>query len=82
MSIEDWAATSRRLVEKLVSFSSGTVDMVASGQTRLHLQQADGTRHQYSLHPQGMEVYWETGLLYITAVEIIDQRDKTLTAIA
>jgi hypothetical protein len=77
LSMEDRAAASRRLVEKLISFSSGMIDMGAIGQTQLRLLQADGTRHQYGLHPQGMEVDWETGLLYITAVEIIDQRDKT-----
>jgi hypothetical protein len=76
MSIEDREAASRRLVEKLVSFSSGAVDIVEIGQTPLRLQQADGTRHQFRIHPQGMEVDWETGLLYITAVEIIEQRDK------
>src|SRR5262249_1559149 len=36
----------------------------------------DGTRNQFRIHPQGMEVDRRTGLLYITAVEIIEQRDK------
>ena len=35
MSMEDQEAASRRLVEKLVSFSSGDVDVVKIGQTRL-----------------------------------------------
>ena len=76
MSIEDQEAASRRLVEKLVSFSSGDVDIVEIGQTELRLLQADGTRHQFRIHPQGMEVDRKTGLLYITAVEIIEERDK------
>ena len=75
MSMEDQEAASRRLVEKLVSFSSGDVDVVEIGQTRLRLLQADGTRYQFIVHPQGMEVDWETGLLYITMVEMIEQRD-------
>ena len=76
MSIEDQAAASRRLVEKLVSLSSGNVDIVEIGQTQLRLIQADGTRHQFRIHPQGMEIDWDTGLLYITAVEIIEERDE------
>jgi hypothetical protein len=76
MSIEDQEAASRRLVEKLVSFSSGDVDIVEIDQTQLRLLQADGTRPQFRVHPQGMEVDWNTGLLYITAVEIIEERDK------
>ena len=75
MSIEDQEAASRRLVEKLVSFSSGDVDIVEIGQTQIRLLQADGTRHQYRIHPQGMEINWDTGLLYITAVEIIEERE-------
>ena len=76
MSVQDEEAASRRLVEKLVSFSSGDLDIVEMGQTRLHLVQADGERPQFRLHPQGMEVDRDTGLLYVTAVEIIEERDK------
>jgi hypothetical protein len=76
MSIEDQEAASRRLVEKLMSFSSGVVDIVEIGQAQLRLRQADGTAHQFRIHPQGMEVDRKTGLLYVTAVEIIEQRDK------
>jgi len=75
MSMEDQEAASRRLVQKLVSFSSGDVDIVEIGQTQLRLLQDDGTCHQFRLHPQGMEVDWETGLIYITTVEIIEHRD-------
>jgi len=76
MSIEDEEAASRRLVEKLMSFSSGDVDIVAINQTQLRLLQANGTRHQFRIHPQGMEVDRDTGLLYLTAVEIIEERDE------
>lgn len=76
MSIEDQEAASRRLVEKLVSFSSGDVDIVEIDQMQLRLLQADGTRPQFRVHPQGMEVDWDTGLLYITAVEVIEEQDK------
>ena len=75
-SIEDHEAASNRLVEKLVSFSSGDLDIIEMGQTRLHLLQADGRRPKFRLHPQGMEVDRDKGLLYITAVEIIEERDK------
>jgi len=75
-SIQNHEAASRRLVEKLVSFSSGELDIVELGQTRLRLLQADGRRPQFRVHPQGMEVDRNTGLLYITAVEIIEERDK------
>lgn len=44
MSMEDREAASRRLVEKLVSFSSGDVDMVEMGQMPLRLHQTDRTR--------------------------------------
>jgi len=63
MSPLDQKATSRRLVEKLASFSSGDVDLLELGQTPLRLQQADGTRHQFRLHPQWMELDRETGRL-------------------
>ena len=76
IAIEDQEAASRRLLQKLASFSSGAVDIIEIGQTELRLQQADGTWHQFRIHPQGMEVDRKTGLLYITAVEIIEQRDK------
>jgi hypothetical protein len=77
MSVKDHDAASRRLVEKLVSFSSGTVDILEIGQVPLRLTQADGACPQHRLHLQGMEVDRETGLLYITAVEMIQERDKT-----
>lgn len=76
MSLEDEEAASRRLVEKLVSFSSGDVDFVEIGQMQLGLLQADGTRPQFRVHLQGMEVDRDTGLLYVTAAEIIEERDK------
>ena len=76
IAIEDQEAASRRLVHKLASFSSGAVDLIEIGQKELRLQQADGTRHQFRIHPQGMEVDRKTGLLYITAVEITEERDK------
>ena len=76
MSTQDEGAASGRLVEKLVSFSSGDLDIVEMGQTRLRLVQADGRRPQFRLHPQGMEVNRDTGLLYVTAVEVIEERDK------
>lgn len=75
-SSEDHEAVSQRLVEKLVSFASGDLDIVEIGQTHLHLRQADGRRTKFRIHPQGMEVDRETGLLYLTAVEIIEERDK------
>jgi len=76
MSIEDEEVASRQLAEKLLCFSSGDLDIVEINQTRLRLLQADGRRPQFRLHPQGMEVDRETGLLYVTAVEIIEERDK------
>lgn len=63
------------LVSKLVSYSSSTVEVNELHQTRLSFLQTDGTAHHYRLHPQGMEVDLETGLLYITVVEIIEPRD-------
>jgi hypothetical protein len=74
--IQDHEAAAGRLVEKLVSFSSGDLDIVELGQTRLRLLQADGRRPQFRVHPQGMEVDRNTGLIYVTAVEIIEERDK------
>ena len=76
MSIEDEEAASRRLVEKLVSFSSGDIDIVEICQMQLRLLQADGQRPQFRTHPQGMEIDRDTGLLYVTAVEIIEERDQ------
>jgi hypothetical protein len=75
-SIKDHEAASGRLVEKLVSFSSGGLEIVEMAQTRLRLLQADGRRPQFLVHPQGMEVDRDTGLLYVTAVEIVEERDK------
>lgn len=74
-SIQDHEAASGRLLEKLVSFSAGDLGIVEMGQARLHLRQADGRRPEFRIHPQGMEVDRNTGLLYITAVEIIEERD-------
>jgi hypothetical protein len=76
MSIKDEEAASRQLVEKLVSFSSGDIDIVEISQTPLRLLQADGTRPHFRIHPQGMEVDRHTGLIYVTAAEIIEERDK------
>jgi Family of unknown function (DUF6454) len=76
MSVQDEEAASQRLVEQLASFSSGDLDIVELGQTRLRLLQSDGRRPQFRVHPQGMEVDRNTGLLYVTAVEIIEERDK------
>jgi hypothetical protein len=74
-AIEHHEAASERLVEKLVSFSSGDLDIVEMGKTRLHLLQADGRRPKFRVHPQGMEVDRNNSRLYITAVEIIEERD-------
>jgi hypothetical protein len=49
--------------------------LVEIGQTQLHLLQADGTHPEFKIHPQGMEVDRRTGLFYVTAVEIIEERD-------
>jgi hypothetical protein len=76
MSIEDQERASHRLVEKLISLSSGDIEIVGSGQTPLRLLQADGKRPQFMVHPQGMEIDRRTGLMYITAVEIIEERDR------
>lgn len=71
-SLQDRRATSRRLVQKLVSFSSEDVDLLEIDKIPLRLKQADGTLHRFRVHPQDMELDQETGLLYITAVEIIE----------
>jgi hypothetical protein len=76
LTIQDHGAGSSRLMEKLVGLSSGDLSIVEMGQTRLRLLQADGRRPQFRVHPQGMEVDRNTGLLYVTAVEIIEERDK------
>ena len=76
MSIQNHGAASGRLIEKLVSFPSGELDIVELAQTRLRLLQADGERPQFRVHPQGMEIDRNTGFLYLTAVEIIEERDK------
>jgi hypothetical protein len=75
MSLQDQRATSQRLVQKLTSFASGDVDLLELDETQLRLQQADGTPLRFRVHPQGMELDQETGLLYITAVEIIEAPD-------
>lgn len=75
MRMKDHETALSHLVEKLLSFSSGAVDVVEIDQTRLRLVQADGTRHHFRVHPQGMEVDLKTGLIYITAVEMIEQKD-------
>jgi Family of unknown function (DUF6454) len=74
ISIGDREAASRRLVEKLVS--PGDVDIVEIAQTQLRLLQAGGIRSRFRIHPQGMEVDGDTGLVYITTVEVIEERDK------
>jgi Family of unknown function (DUF6454) len=76
MSIEDQEVASHRLVEKLLSLSSGNVEIVEIDQTPLRLLQADGKRPQFMVHPQGMEIDRHTGLIYVTAVEIIEERDR------
>lgn len=76
ISIGHKEAASSRLVEKLVSFSSGDVKIVKIIQTPLRLLLADGTRPHFRIHPQGMEVDAGTGLIYITTVEIIEERDQ------
>ncbi len=75
VSMEDQEASSCRLLRKLVGFSSDAIEIVQIDQMPLRLLQAGETCCQFRLHPQGMEVDWETGLLYITAVEIIEPRD-------
>jgi hypothetical protein len=75
MSIKDQEVASHRLVERLLSLSSGNVEIFEIGQTPLRLLQADGKRPQFMVHPQGMEIDRHTGLIYITAVEIIGERD-------
>jgi hypothetical protein len=77
MSIEDEEAASRRLVERLSSLSSHDVEVVEIGQTQLCLCDAEGARCRFRVHPQGMEIDRETGLLYVTAVEIFEERDHT-----
>lgn len=74
-SMKDYEAQSRHLVQRIVSFASDDIGIVEIDQTQLRLLRADGTCCQFRLHPQGMEIDWETGLFYITAVEIIEQRD-------
>jgi hypothetical protein len=70
-------AASRRLVEKLLNFATGEVDIVEIAQTQLRFLEADDTRPHFRIHPQGMEVDVVTGLIYITTVEIIEERDKS-----
>jgi hypothetical protein len=76
ISTGDEEAASRRLVGKLLSFSQDSVDFVQINQTQLCLLQADGTRSRLRIHPQGMEIDRRTGLIYLTTVEIIEERDK------
>ena len=77
VTISDKRALQRRLSKKLVNFAAGDVDIIEIAQTRLRLIQSDGTRPQFRIHPQGMEVDCDTGLIYITTVEIVDERDKS-----
>ena len=77
VAVADKRAAQRRLSKKLISLATSDVDIIKIAQTRLHLIQSDGTRPQFRIHPQGMEVDCDTGLIYITTVEIIDERDKT-----
>ncbi len=76
VTIGDDRAAPRRLVEKLVRLATGDVDIIEIAQTQLRLFQADGTKPRFRIHPQGMEVDGNTGLIYITTVEIIEERDK------
>src|SRR5262245_12810824 len=77
VTIGDKRALQRRLSKKLVNFAPGGVDIIEIAQTPLRLIQSDGTRPQFRIHPQGMKVDCDTGLRYITSVEIIDERDKS-----
>jgi len=77
ITVADKRAVQRRLSKKLISFATGDVDIIEIAQTRLHLIQSDGTRPQFRIHPQGMEIDCDTGLIYITTVEIFDERDKS-----
>lgn len=76
ITIKDEEAASRRLIEKLMNFSSGEIDFHEVGQTTLNLLQPDGKRPRHKMHPQGMEVDTHTGLIYVTSVEIVEERDK------
>jgi Family of unknown function (DUF6454) len=71
----DQATASRRLLTALLNLSSCDVEIVEIGQTPLHLLRSDGTRARFRIHPQGMEIDAASGLLYITAVEMIKERD-------
>ena len=76
VTIGDKRAVQRRLSKKLASFATGDVDIIKLAQSRLRLHAPDGTRPQFRIHPQGMEVDSNTGLIYITTVEIIEEPDK------
>lgn len=76
VTIGDKLAVQRQLSNKLASFATGDVDIIKLAQTRLRLLQSDGTRPHFRIHPQGMEVDSDTGLIYITTVEIINEPDK------
>ena len=75
--IKDEAAASHRLVDGLLSLSSRDVKIIELGETQLRLCEAGKSRSRFRIHPQGMEIDRETGLLYLTAVEVIENRDKT-----
>jgi len=76
LSAMDQATASRRLLTALLNLSSCDVEIVEIGQRPLHLLRSDGTRYRFRIHPQGMEIDAASGLLYITAVEIIEDRDR------
>src|SRR5262249_25000269 len=75
LSAMDQVTASRRLLTALLNLSSCDVEIVEIGQRSLHLLQSDGTRCRFRIHPQGMEIDAASGLLYITAVEITEDRD-------
>jgi hypothetical protein len=77
ITVADKRGVQRRLSEKLIGFATGDVDIIEIGQTPLRLILSDGTRPQFRIHPQGMEVDCDTGLIYLTTVEIIEERDKS-----
>jgi hypothetical protein len=75
LSIKDEASATRRLVHRLLSLSSRDVEIIEIGETQLCLCEAGNPRSRFRIHPQGMEIDKATGLLYITAVEILEHRD-------
>jgi Family of unknown function (DUF6454) len=76
VDVQGKQATSGLLVQKLLSFASTHIEFTEIAQTQLHLLNADGTRPHFRIHPQGMEIDGQTGLVYVTTAEIIEERDK------